>query len=172
VPEANADGVLIVHAGAMGDTAMIWPLLRALLRAPGADGAARGVRVDGTSVVRAAVSPAMVGATRSAMAGVGGASALVCESGDAQAFARLWVGDASAEGWEDRIGTVLSFVVREGRDGADAQWMRAARERFGAGPAEKPAERADVRVIGPPGSASRTALWDWARVDALGGAQR
>lgn len=149
----SAAGVLVVHAGAMGDTAMIWPLLRALLRTP-------GVRC-----VRAAVSPAMVDLTRRLMAGraeVGGGVDFAVEPSDASAYARLWVGDGEREGWEERIDRVLAFVVG-GEDGvgadlAGAAWLRAARERFGD----------DVRPIGPPGSASRAALWASARVDELG----
>ncbi len=133
----------MIHAGALGDSVLLWPLLRTLVRA-------------GTSVTFAArpshaalaarwIDPAMV-------------TPVDVDRAD---LARLWTGEPVApepsRQTHDRLG-VLSFFADEATD-AGRRWLVAAAARWPG---------AELLAIGPQGSASRAALWQRFDVVKLG----
>jgi hypothetical protein len=144
--------VWVMHAGALGDWVMLWPLLRSLGR--------RGMTViaithDSKAKLAAewiACAPGSVVALRGGI--------------DQPRLSRWWAGPGGIRGeldahdWRvpepDRIITFLC----DHSTSAGRAWLSAAAAEF---------PRATIEMAGPPGSASRLALWQRERVHALGG---
>jgi len=142
--EGGWERVLVVHAGALGDSVMVWPLLRALAGA-------------GASVTFAArLSHARLASRCIDSARITPANA------DTPPFTRLWMDDSAlrddAESRDERYDAVLTFLADDsaatGRD-----WLAAAARRWPG---------AQIAPVGPPASESREALWGRARVADLG----
>lgn len=126
---------LVLHAGALGDSVLVWPLLRAL---------ARG---GCTVTFAAAMEKAQLAADH---------LALTPRSLDADLFTRLWRGPsalAPADA-DPTVERVISFLTDD-----HADWLAAARLAWPA---------AELISAGPPGSASRLALWARYDVTRLG----
>jgi hypothetical protein len=180
----SAGRAVVFHAGALGDGVMIWPLLRTLAR--------RGVHVEAVMPAgQATLAQAWVLPTRAGMtiaghnagapadeAGfaavrdsvVGGAAvsgSIVGVGQERPEFLDLWRGaeDERPGAVREDVGLVLSFVADEQSAGGRA-WLTGASRLY---------PRARVVCVGPPGSASRAALWDawgaerWGCVDRGGG---
>ena len=133
---AEPGHVWLFHAGALGDSVLLWPLLRTLLR--------QGRTVTLTE------SPSKGAVARAWLCEQTGRPAESLRTLDADsAFARsLWAGRATER--YDTVGTVLCFLLGEPSTAlAEHPWLAAAREAF---------PRADVQLIGPVGSASRVDL--------------
>lgn len=133
--------VLVVHAGALGDSVLLWPLLRALARPGG----------DAVSVVFAARhSHARLAARCIDEPG------LVPADADAPALIRLWAGDA--EPAAESLDAVLTFLADE-KTPAGRRWLNAAAVRWPG---------AEILSVGPPASTSRDATWARAQVPSRG----
>ncbi|MCA3006480.1 MAG: glycosyltransferase family 9 protein [Planctomycetaceae bacterium] len=133
---AEPGHVWLFHAGALGDSVLLWPLLRTLLW--------QGRTVTLTE------SPSKGAVARAWLCEQTGRPAESLRTVDADsAFARgLWAGRATER--HHAVGTVLCFLLGEPPTApAEHPWLAAAREAF---------PRADVRLIGPVGSASRREL--------------
>jgi heptosyltransferase-3 len=132
--------VPVFHAGALGDFVLIWPLLRALMRA----GAVVTAIADSSKAKLAAVEIGVevVGSDRPWVA------ALWREAADPS--------NQFASG--TRADVIVSFVA-DGTTDVGRRWLSNARRVLGA---------TEVLCIGPPGSSSRAALWEQARALDLG----
>ena len=146
---AFGESVWVFHAGALGDHVMIWPLVRAMAR--------QGSKV---TVVAAASHARLCEREAGAFVNGGGAKRVVGISAEMGRFTRMWAGTESEERDVVRgVSTVLSFVASEADEGGRL-WMGAAREMF---------PKAAIECVGMPGSASRRAVWQKARVIEFGG---
>jgi hypothetical protein len=149
VSGALGGNVWVFHSGALGDHVMIWPLVRAMTR--------QGTRV---TVVTASSHARLCerevgGPLRSEGAGI-----VVGLSVESARYTGMWAGRAAvgAEVVRD-VGVVLSFVADEESE-SGRRWMESARTMF-------PGAR--IACVGAPGTASRRALWNVARVEEQGG---
>jgi ADP-heptose:LPS heptosyltransferase len=132
--------VFVVHAGALGDFVLIWPLLRALARA-----------ADVTIVA----DPSRA---RLAQRFIPGLRAL---DANQRRFTRLWTGEPADPAHRiPGISRVLSFVADLSSE-PGRRWHRSAATMF---------RGAAVEPIGAVGSASRRELWERLRIDTLGAA--
>ncbi|MBX3358419.1 MAG: glycosyltransferase family 9 protein [Phycisphaeraceae bacterium] len=132
----------VVHAGALGDFVMTWPLLRAMVR----------LGIETTVVARA--SHARLAAGRL------GVHAVDIEQ---PVFNRLWTGEAGGPAGAiggARAPSVIVHFVADPATPAGRGWGEAAARAFGA----------EVIYGGAPGSPERGAVWRRFGVASLGGA--
>lgn len=137
--------VEVFHLGALGDSVMVWPLLRAMARAgwdvefvAGGEHAALAAREIGGQLAAGAVRGVDIHQPE---------------------FERWWLGaeEGVAKVRED-VECVATLCADEGTE-AGRKWLAAAR-------AARP--RARVEAVGAPGSASRVAAWKQWGVEKLG----
>ena len=138
--------VWVFHSGALGDHVMIWPLVRALAR--------QGARV---TVVGASSHVALCEREVRRSVGVGTGS-VVGMSVERARYMGMWAGRVEEKDVERGVDVVMTFVADEESE-AGRVWKSAAREMF-------PGAR--VMCVGVPGSVSRRAVWEWARVAEFG----
>jgi hypothetical protein len=142
--------VWIMHAGALGDWVLLWPLLRALAR-------------SGAHIIAVTHSSKADLAARWIDAAPGRISPLPGGI-DQPPLSRWWAGpiappdDAPAHDWRipspDRI---LSFLCDDATPAGRA-WLAAAAQAF---------PRAAIHTVGPPASRSRQELWQRERIHDL-----
>lgn len=131
----------VFHAGALGDSVLVWPLLRAMGRA--------GWRVwFATDLAKARL------ASRRLLAGM----PLVPLDGQRREFTRLWSGDGGAAP-HPSVSLVVNFVADPATP-AGEQWGAGANTMF---------PQAELLHVGPPGSISRAKAWNRFDVSRLGG---
>ncbi|MGD9690352.1 MAG: glycosyltransferase family 9 protein [Phycisphaerales bacterium] len=132
----------VVHAGALGDFVMMWPLARALVES------GREVTV---------VAAASKAALASAELGVTGVSM------EQPRFTRVWEGATGVRpsDREEGVREVYSFVATDESAAGEAgqRWREGAARLF-------PGAR--VVLVGSPGSASRASVWRAVRADGVG----
>ncbi len=136
---------VVFHAGSLGDSVMIWPLLRVLLR--------RGGDVTLVSskskaaLAQSALNPQLALGPEIAHNARGRLSAQDIEQ---PRFNALWSrGAIAAEARDDSVARVISFLVEPGSEVGRA-WAARAAELF---------PRAEITLAGAPGSRSRNQLW-------------
>ncbi len=132
------DTIWVMHAGALGDWVLVWPLLRTLAR-----GGATVVAVahDSKGKLAAKWLDAPSGRIVALPGGI-----------DQPRFSRWWAGpDEHTNTSPDahRPNRVITFLCDDSTP-AGQQWIRAARAEF---------PDAIIQCIGAPGSASRAELW-------------
>lgn len=136
----------VIHAGALGDWVLTWPLIRAL----GAQGWRSMLVQSGEKARLAAAVLDPAGAT------------IAPVEAEQPRFTALWRGPGAVDAaWiRPDVSLVLAFNA-DGATAAGRQWLAAAERMF-------PSAR--VTAIGPPGSPSRALAWAEFRVSELGGA--
>lgn len=152
--------VWIMHAGALGDWVMVWPLLRALGRA---GAAVIAVSHDSKAILAAERIECAPGSVIALPGGI-----------DQPRLSGWWAGPRSAPtaprdaDWRDtdwRVPVpdrIITFVC-DNSTSAGRAWLAAAAAEFPC---------ATIEAVGPPGSASHTALWMRERVSERGGITR
>lgn len=139
--------VVVVHAGALGDGVLIWPLLRALGRL---EHTVKLVTHDGAGRLAAIELNNQLG------------SPLVSHvSLDSPRWTPLWQGPRGGDPVDQgpTADVLVSFLADDSTEGG-RRWLAAAREEFPG---------AEVVLAGAPGSVTRAALWRRFRVHELGG---
>lgn len=137
--------VAVVHAGALGDGVLIWPLLRAIARL---EHLVKLVTHDSAGRLAAIEINSQLGSPHISHVPL-----------DGPRWRPLWEGARGAHAEDPSIDLIISFLADDTTEGG-RRWLSAARETF---------EDAEVVIAGPPGSATRAALWKRFRVDELGG---
>lgn len=128
---------LVFHTGAIGDSVLIWPLLRALTR-------------EQSASVTLVTHAAKASLAASNIAG------LVAVDIESARFSTLWSGEIATP---DPSVTHLYTFITDDTTESGRRWLVAAQASF---------PRAHIECIGPPGSVSRTTIWQHHRVTALG----
>lgn len=137
--------VVVVHAGALGDGVLIWPLLRTLGRL---EHTVKLVTHDSVGRLAAVELNNQLG------------SPLVSHVPlDGPRWTPLWQGPSGTPDTAPEVNVIVSFLADDTTEGG-RRWLAAARESF---------PNADVVIAGAPDSPSRAALWKRFRVDELGG---
>ena len=137
--------VVVVHAGALGDGVLIWPLLRALGRL---EHTVKLVTSDAAGRLAAVELNNQLG------------SPIVSHVPlDSPRWTPLWQGPTGAADTTPAVDLLVSFLADDTTEGG-RRWLAAAREAF---------PNAEVVIAGPPASPTRTALWKRFRVHELGG---
>lgn len=134
---------VVVHAGALGDGVLIWPLLRAL------------GRLEHTVKLVTADAPGRLAAIE--LNNQLGAPLVSHVPLDSPRWTPLWQG---ARGPADAPSAdlIVSFLADDTTE-SGRRWLAAARETYPS---------AELVIAGPPGSVTRGALWRRFRVDELG----
>ena len=136
--------VVVVHAGALGDGVLIWPLLRAMGRL---EHTVKLVTHDSAGRLAAIELNNQLG------------SPLVSHVPlDGPRWAPLWQGPTGAPDAAPDVNMIVSFLADDTTEGG-RRWLAAARESF---------PNAEVVIAGAPGSPTRASLWKRFRVDELG----
>lgn len=136
--------VVVVHAGALGDGVLIWPLLRALGHL---EHTVKLVTHDSAGRLAAIELNNQLG------------SPLVSHvSLDGPRWTPLWQGPTGAPDTVPEVNVIVSFLADDTTEGG-RRWLAAARETF---------PNAEVVIAGAPGSPTRAALWKRFRVEELG----
>ncbi|MBX9737965.1 MAG: glycosyltransferase family 9 protein, partial [Phycisphaerales bacterium] len=171
---------VVFHAGSLGDSVMIWPLLRTLMRR-GGDVTLVSTRSKGAlaeSVLNSCTSrlsavhlgtPSLREGTiadrlrrESASPvelGGGELGRLVAEDIERPRFNALWGTSAIApDSRNDRVAGVISFLVEPGSD-VGRSWAAQAAELF---------PHAEITLAGAPGSRTRDELWALLDVHTMG----
>lgn len=137
--------VVVVHAGALGDGVLIWPLLRALGRL---EHTVKLVTHDTAGRLAAVELNNQLG------------SPLVSHVPlDGPRWTPLWQGPGGRPDTSPEVDLIVSFLADDTTEGG-RRWLAAAREMF---------PNAEVVIAGAPGSHTRAVLWKRFRVDELGG---
>lgn len=147
---STRDRIAVIQSGALGDSVLVWPLVRAMVR--------RGARVDliarreHARLAAEWIEPGLADGR------------LVAVDLDSAEWSRLWMGADAVEADARFAGTgvVVSFLVdeRAGATDAGAAWCAGARKCFGG---------ARLELVGPHGSASRGRAWAEWSVERDGG---
>lgn len=137
----------VIHAGALGDRVLIWPLLRAMCRA-------------GNAVTLVAADEAGAHTATEINAQVGAAS-LLAESIERPRWTRLWRGPDEGIEPDTGVDLLVSFFTDE-KSAAGRAWLVAARQAFPC---------AEFVAAGPPGSGSVELLWRRFDCAKLGGVE-
>jgi len=143
--------VWVMHAGALGDWVLVWPLLRAMARS--------GARVvAATHHSKAQLAADRIDAAPGSIVALPGGL-------DQPRLSRWWSGPAAAgsiprsSDWPvPPPGRLLNFLCDDSTP-AGRNWIAASAAEF---------PRATIETIGPPGSASRAACWERERVAERG----
>ncbi len=136
--------VAVVHAGALGDGVLIWPLLRALGHL---EHTVKLVTHDSAGRLAAIELNNQLG------------SPLVSHVPlDGPRWTPLWQGPTGAPDTAPEVDLIVSFLADDTTEGG-RRWLAAARETF---------PNAEVVIAGAPGSATRAAVWKRFRVEELG----
>jgi heptosyltransferase III len=147
---SGAARIAVIQSGALGDSVLVWPLVRAMVR--------RGARVD----LIARREHARLAAEWIEPGAADGR--IFATDLDSAEWSRLWMGAGAVEADARFAGTevVISFLVdeRAGATDAGAAWCAAVRKCFGG---------ARLELVGPPGSASRGRAWAEWSVERDGG---
>ncbi|MBY0308021.1 MAG: glycosyltransferase family 9 protein [Phycisphaerales bacterium] len=136
--------IAVVHAGALGDSVLVWPLLRAMARQ---EHVVKLVTADSLGRLAAVELNRELGApvvTHVAL--------------DGPHWTPLWRGERVPAEQGPAIDLLVSFLADDSTEGG-RRWLAAAREAFPA---------AEVLIAGPPGSVTRGALWRRLRVQEFG----
>jgi len=137
--------VVVVHAGALGDGVLIWPLLRALGRL---EHTVKLVTSDSAGRLAAVELNNQLG------------SPIVSHVPlDSPRWTPLWQGPRGTPDTAPTVDLLVSFLADDTTEGG-RRWLAAAREAFPS---------AEVVIAGPPASPSRAAVWKRFRVHELGG---
>jgi hypothetical protein len=139
--------VVVVHAGALGDGVLIWPLLRALGRL---EHTVKLVTHDSAGRLAAVELNHQLG------------SPIVSHvSLDGPRWAPLWQGAGGTPDSSPEVDVIVSFLADDTTEGG-RRWLAGARESF---------PNAELVLVGAPGSVTRAALWKRFRVGELGGVE-
>jgi len=139
--------VAVVHAGAVGDGVLIWPLLRALGRQ---EHLVKLITGDSAGRLAAIELNRQLGSPIVSHVPLDGAR-----------WRPLWEGPRGHADPTPDIDIILSFLADDTTEGG-RRWLAAAREAFPG---------AEVVIVGAPGSATRAAAWNRFRVAAYGGVE-
>ena len=137
--------VVVVHAGALGDGVLIWPLLRSL------------GRLEHTVKLVTHDSPGRLAAVE--LNNQLGSPLISHVALDGPRWTPLWQGPTGAPDTAPEINAIISFLADDTTEGG-RRWLAAARESF---------PNAEVILAGAPGSVTRNAVWKRFRVDEFGG---
>ncbi|MFT3687278.1 MAG: glycosyltransferase family 9 protein [Phycisphaerales bacterium] len=130
--------------GALGDSVLIWPLLRALARQ---EHVVKLVTADSLGRLAAIELNQQLGAPIVSHVAL-----------DGPRWTPLWQGERGPIEEGPGIDVLVSFLADDTTEGG-RRWLAAARETF---------PRAEVVIAGPPASVTRSALWRRFRVEPFG----